>query len=230
MTAYAPDLFAYRERYPETLSDGIEEWRAVPGYEGLYEVSSFGRVRSLPRATTSGKILRLDLNGLALKARLSKNNIRKSFTAHKLVMWAFVGPMPPDKQLIAHWDGDFRNNRISNLRYATHLENEADKRRHDREAKGERNPACKLTASDVEAIRKMRGLGCSVEKIVEHFPVGRRHIYNITRGDCWSDEGNAARRIARRAKKNRPALIRDTGQRRVDPETGKACVVWEIVG
>lgn len=218
------DLFSYESAKP---SSGAEEWRAIPGYEGLYEASSHGRVRSLPRATTSGKILRFNRVKACLVVCLCKNNVKRSIAVHKLVMWAFVGPMPADKHLVAHWDGNFRNNRLTNLRYATYEENEEDKRRHGREAKGERNPSCKLSEGDVIAIRESCRAGESVADLSVRFGMCKSQIYNIIRGHCWSDNGNAARRMER-AKRKRAALVRDSGRRREDPETGRMAIVWRL--
>lgn len=110
-----------------------EEWRAVPGYEGLYQVSSLGRVESLPRKTTKGGIrkLRTDKRGYQWVA-LSKDGIVRSFTVHELVALAFFGPRPAWATDIRHLDGNPSNNRASNLIYGDHSQNATDMTRHGR--------------------------------------------------------------------------------------------------
>lgn len=58
---------------------------------------------------------------------------------HRLVCEAFHGPQPTKYHEVAHWDGDRLNNAPSNVRWATHKENEADKIRHGKVASGDRN-------------------------------------------------------------------------------------------
>ena len=98
-------------------------WRSVKGYEGLYEASTDGEVRSIARRTTKGGILKLYVsphNGYAY-VTLSKNNKRKTKRVHRLIATAFWGDRP-EKQ-INHKNGDKTDNRLSNLEYCTQSEN-----------------------------------------------------------------------------------------------------------
>ena len=118
-----------------------ESWQPVPGYEGLYEVSDQGRVRSLDRVlsfegrwgTTTrqvkGRVLRPG-PGRAdrLQVNLSKENVSWVVPIHKLVTLVFIGPRPEGHD-IDHINGDFRDNRLVNLEYVTHQENQ--KRAYD---------------------------------------------------------------------------------------------------
>lgn len=115
-----------------------EEWRAIPEYEGLYEVSSHGRVRSLPRVVQRGKsalpikerILKPHTNRNGYKQiNLSKAGRTRSREVHPLVMLAFAGPYPENCE-IRHLDGNPGNNNLSNLRYGTKTENTMDSIRH----------------------------------------------------------------------------------------------------
>lgn len=119
-----------------------EEWRPVVGFEGFYEVSDRGRVRSvakvLPfmskkgnwhtRRTKARVIAQNNINSGYLIVHLYKNNKRTPRTVHSLMAAAFFGPRPP-KHDVAHNDGNRRRNVLSNLRYATRSENLLDGRR-----------------------------------------------------------------------------------------------------
>lgn len=101
-----------------------EKWLPVKGYENLYEVSDFGRVKSLKRFSTNGKILKLvnHPNGYVYVC-LCKNNIRKQKRVHKIVLEAFCPEHDPRKNQIDHIDGDKTNNNLSNLEWVTQSEN-----------------------------------------------------------------------------------------------------------
>jgi hypothetical protein len=110
----------------------IEEWRPACGFEGFYEVSSSGRVRSLPRRNTAGRILRPGVTRYGHQhVSLWVNGVGTSRFVHQLVAAAFLGPRPEGLQ-VRHWDGDGSNNSVGNLRYGTQSENEQDKVRHGR--------------------------------------------------------------------------------------------------
>jgi HNH endonuclease/NUMOD4 motif len=112
-----------------------EQWLPIADYEGLYEVSDLGRVRSLPRETTSGlrggKILKPQpTNNFGhLKAHLSRNSKVKQVTIHRLVLAAFVGPCPEGME-VRHLNGNAGDNRLSNLAYGTKTENVYDAIEH----------------------------------------------------------------------------------------------------
>ena len=98
-----------------------EVWRDIQGYEGLYEVSNFGNVRSLKY----GKIKYLkpadDGNGYYF-VNLSKNGIVKNFKIHRLVATAFIDN-PSNYPQINHKDEDKTNNKASNLEWCTNKYN-----------------------------------------------------------------------------------------------------------
>jgi hypothetical protein len=102
-----------------------ERWLPVPGYEGRYEVSDLGNVRSLPRQRTRGGVLsqieRYGYLSVCLSGRM--------FSVHRLVLLAHVGPCPKGMET-AHCNGNRKDNRLSNLRWATKSENTADRAAH----------------------------------------------------------------------------------------------------
>lgn len=117
-----------------------EVWKDIPGYEGRYQVSTFGRVRSLDRVEMRkhghGGCAEWHYKGKILSARqkesghlnvcLGANNTKK---VHRLVLETFVGPSPVGMECL-HIDGNPTNNHIENLRWGTRIENRADIRRH----------------------------------------------------------------------------------------------------
>ena len=99
-----------------------EIWRPVVGYEGLYEVSSLGRVRSLDKYDSinrfcEGRILKLSSDRLGyLRAQLYSNSKRKSFLVHRLVAQAFI-PNPDNLPQVNHIDENPSNDNVENLEW-----------------------------------------------------------------------------------------------------------------
>lgn len=118
-----------------------EIWKPVVGYEGLYEVSSCGRVRSLDRSVPGrAGHAPMRLKGRVLKARenrgypaltLHRGGKSQAKSVHALVLEAFVGPRP-DNCYGCHNDGDSTNNRLENLRWDSQSNNQMDTIRHGR--------------------------------------------------------------------------------------------------
>ena len=100
-----------------------ETWRAVPGYEGRYEVSDHGRVRSLLRG------LMHPWHGFGYPMVRLYDGAYKNMRVHRLVLMAFVGPCPEGMEA-CHNDGDRANARLSNLRWDTHAANIEDRKGH----------------------------------------------------------------------------------------------------
>ena len=177
-----------------------ENWKPVVGYEGFYEVSDLGHVRSLDRIVTKanrwggttecrqrGRMMKFqpkcDGSGyLFVMLWGDGNRKRENALVHRLVLRAFVGPA--DGRDGAHNDGDSSNNRLTNLRYATRSENCADKIVHGTNLVGEKVPGAKLTEHDVRRIRCLSGTMPQSE-IAAMFGVGQMTISRAIRGETW---------------------------------------------
>lgn len=106
-----------------------ERWAPVPGYEGRYEVSTAGRVRSyaFSRPKILSQSIRRD-DGYP-RVTLILAGVRKTVAVHRLVATAFLGPRP-DGLETRHLDGNAGNPRLENLRYGTPSQNAFDRIRH----------------------------------------------------------------------------------------------------
>lgn len=142
-----------------------ERWLPVVGFEGFYEVSDHGRLRSVDRHMAGkdgtrrflrGRLLNpTPQNGRAAQAKLRQAGRYHYRPVRWLVLQAFVGPRPSEHQG-AHGDGDPSNNRLDNLRWATVSENQKDRVLHGTSNRGEQCGAAKLTPADVVAVRESR--------------------------------------------------------------------------
>lgn len=143
----------------------MEIWKDVPEYEGLYQVSNEGRVRSLVRLTTEATargvrkekcVLRFGSNKQGrLQVVLCKEGVTKRVQVHRLVLEAFVGACPEGHEC-RHGDGDHTNNFLYNLSWGTHTENMRDKTEHGTQLIGARAPNATLDEGAVRAIRASR--------------------------------------------------------------------------
>ena len=106
----------------------MEIWKDIPNYEGLYQVSNYGQVKSVRETDALGRhktptIMKPQKNRKGyLHVMLCKGDSRKHFLVHRLVAEAFIGERPADCE-VNHIDEDKTNNRAENLEYVTHTEN-----------------------------------------------------------------------------------------------------------
>lgn len=147
-----------------------ERWLPVAGFEGAYEVSDQGRVRSLPRswmqlskgdsyqnAWTKGRVVQPGrTKGGYLQAHFCIGGVRVSQTLQAVVLTAFVGPRPAGAEGM-HINHNKADNRLVNLKWGTRQENEDAKTAAGRRLLGEDAPVAKLTVDNVLAIRRRRG-------------------------------------------------------------------------
>ena len=108
----------------------IEIWKDIKGYEGLYQVSNLGNIKSLTRLKNNHSTLQVIneklkntrlSNGGYLIADLYKNNTSKTLKVHRLVAETFI-PNVDNKPTVNHKDGNKLNNVVENLEWATFKE------------------------------------------------------------------------------------------------------------
>lgn len=115
----------------------MENWKDIEGYEGLYQISDYGRVRSLAKVgSTDEQILKPFNQDGYVRYTLRKDGGKRNFLAHQLVAKAFI-PNPLNRIYVDHKDTDKTNNHVSNLHWVTKKENSNNPqtRRHNSMAK-----------------------------------------------------------------------------------------------
>ena len=106
-----------------------EIWKAIKGYEGIYEASNWGRVKSLARELSDGrrwkeKILKPGKSGGYLTVNLCKDGICKNYQVHQLVAIAFLDHEPNGYKIVVdHKNNNPLDNRLENLNIISHREN-----------------------------------------------------------------------------------------------------------
>jgi hypothetical protein len=167
-----------------------EDWRDIPGYEGVYQASNLGRIRSLNRPNHAGKILVATDNGTGyLQVGLSLNKVHKKFTVHRLVLLAFAGPLPEGHNR-NHRNGNKHDNRPKNLEYVLFHENS----RHAVQSlhrqfgsRGEKSGSARLTDEQVKEIRALYDSGrFTYRQLAPMFGVGKSTIGAITARRSWT--------------------------------------------
>jgi hypothetical protein len=169
----------------------FEVWQPVRGYEGIYEVSDQGRVRSLPGRKWNGAAW-IKKPGCIRKTPvgtqgyptvdLKHNGHRRTFTVHTLVLTAFVGARPAGQEC-RHLNGNRADSRLSNLAWGTPAENDEDRKRHGTFIQGETHGNARLTEQDVRLIRSMRGTQAVIAK---QFAVSQSSVSMIKAGQRWA--------------------------------------------
>lgn len=195
MTFTIKQLEALKEGTTQTLhpdgkspaSPSIEQWAPVVGYEGIYEVSTQGRVASVSTNWRGygQRIMEQDVDRYGyMKVRLTREGKRKKFSVHRLVCIAFLGA-PGDEEQVCHINGDATDNRLENLKWGTAKENAEDRNRHGMTAIGDRNAQSVLKVGDIPRIRRLAANGLSQCSIAKEFQVSDRTIRDILTGRTW---------------------------------------------
>jgi hypothetical protein len=162
------------------MPSSVEVWKPVVGYEGLYEVSDQGRVRSLRTGMIMSNSPHKSLGYVLYK--LSANGRRKDWYGHALVLSAFVGPRPTGSEC-RHLNGIRNDNRLLNLAWGTSAENDEDRRAHGTLPQGEAHANAKLSELDVKLIRASYGTQASIAK---KYNVSQSLVSMIKSGARWA--------------------------------------------
>lgn len=158
-----------------------EIWKDAPGWEGLYEISDLGRVKSVPRLvkcfegskTLGGNVVSaFKCSNGYMAVNLTSSGRRKQVMVHGLVLQAFCGKRPAGFDA-CHFNGDRADNRLANLRWDTKSGNASDKHRHGTMPIGERSPNAKLRENDIPEIRAS---GLSAARIAKNYGVSKSCI------------------------------------------------------
>lgn len=170
-----------------------EQWRDIPGVPH-YQVSDGGSVRSfmkkgrhLSPVSETPRVMSLRLNGqgrYSVSLPTAGPQTHKNRHVSRLVMLAFVGPCP-DGHEVAHLNGVRTDNRLRNLAYVPHRENEGHKRAHGSDPAGERNGAAKLSAAIVGEIRELASSGVRQARIAERYGLSRQMVSAVVTGRTW---------------------------------------------
>ena len=170
-----------------------EEWRAIVGYEGRYEVSDLGRVKSLPNSRRKSILVMKQSpmkRGGYMSVNLTSNDglswTQRLHAVHLLVLTAFVGPNPGVGYQCCHDDGNPANSALSNLRWDTLSGNQMDRIAHGTSNRGEQNGHAKLTLEQVLKCRARLAVGVADEVIASEFSVSPFTIKSIRNGYNWS--------------------------------------------
>lgn len=169
----------------------MEEWKDIEGYEGFYQVSSLGFIRSLDRyiECSDGRIYLCKGRVLSFfkgttcnykSVQLSRDNAPRKFMVHRLVAKAFLGLTDEEKLEVNHKDGNTSNNQLSNLELVSRQQNIdhaiATGLKHDY---GENHVHAKLTNAQATEARKLWHDGMRQKDIAIKFGVSKQTINNI---------------------------------------------------
>jgi len=175
-----------------------EIWKDIVGYEGYYQVSSFGRVKSLSRIkyrkngkkvvphVFPEKILRPEetWNG-RLRVVLMVDKVKKRFLVHRLIALVFI-PAIEGKPWINHKDGNPHNNKPGNLEWCTREENVEHAQKNGLFARGDKNGMSKLTSVEVRLIReKYEEENINQKELAKMFMVKQGTVSNVIRRVTW---------------------------------------------
>lgn len=165
-----------------------EVWKPVVGHEGYYEVSSLGRVRSLPRQVRSrraylkpGRAKKPTPSGASgyLTLRMYKDGKATTKYVHQMVAEAFIGPRPGGFD-IDHIDGDRTNNQRENLEFVTRAENLL------------RGRGTKYSDEKIERIREAIAAGETQRDIARRFSCSKSHVGRIATKQTRATKKGAA--------------------------------------
>lgn len=169
----------------------MEQWKDICGYEGICQVSSLGRIRSLERVDSAGHRLKgrlrrhgLDKNGYHIIG-LCKDGKMKTFKVHRLVVGAF-SDKPISGLEVNHIDGDKGNNCIDNLELVSCIENHHHAKKLGLKSRGSAHFRSSLTEESATAAWEMLKEGRPLSAVAKHLNVSTSCINHLKQGRVWS--------------------------------------------
>lgn len=176
-----------------------EVWKDIEGYEGIYQVSNLGRVRSLdrwieqPHPRNPAYTLRYKVKGKIKGQRLNNkgyyetdlyvNNMQDTRTVHRLVAKAFI-PNPKHLSVVNHLDENPRNNRVDNLEWTSHIDNVRYGTGTQRMGRAHWTPVCQYTL-DGKFIKRWECMQYAADQLGLHMT----HISAVCRGRAKTHGG-----------------------------------------
>lgn len=163
-----------------------EEWRPIPGYESLYQISNLGRVKSIFKdGSSSIRALQTGAAGY-LTIALSKQRKPKTYLIHRLVAASFCAN-PYNKKIVNHKDGNRQNNKFDNLEWTTIRENNIHGSQFKKKipySQGSKNIGAKLNEQQVVSIYQSTD---SAKNLAKQFRVSETTIYFIKTKKTWKN-------------------------------------------
>jgi hypothetical protein len=197
-------IIGYHSFQLPPTNDNLEEiWLPILGYEGLYEISSLGRVKSLARIYISTKGHKQSLKEKILNSgddsygyrsvSLSKNNSQKTQKIHRLVAQTFI-PNLNNYPQVNHINGIKIDNRVENLEWCNNSHNQIHAYKTglnkgpniNGNSEGEKNHQSKLTKQQVLEIRGRKNFGRGFyTDLAKEFKISRANAYKIYKRQMW---------------------------------------------
>lgn len=169
-----------------------EAWESIKGYEGIYEISNTGKVKSISREikNKNGKVFKTKTKiltpigvGKYKGVQLCNEDGHKKYYVHRLVAFHFLGDPEKKDWTVNHKDGDKNNNHVMNLEWLSM----ADNIRHAFETGlnnhyGENNPRCKFSDETVVELRRLYKTGdYSQAELAREFGISKMQVHRIVK-------------------------------------------------
>ncbi len=159
-----------------------EFWKNIEGYEGKYQISSFGRIRGFRK---NWKIMNQWVNWNKYHlVTFHQKGIKRHFTVHSLVLKTFISPRPNGMEA-AHLDNNRSNNRCDNLIWCTRKENHSHKRIHGTQQHGEANGNARFKEKDILKMRRLFNKNISQSEIARLFKTRQSYIWAVVNKKIW---------------------------------------------
>lgn len=158
-------------------------WKPVPGGDGYY-VSDHGHVftaRSRSQVTMKAQ---LDKDGYEYVKLFDGKKYTKCYV-HRLVAWVFVPGYSRETPYACHKNGQRRDNRATNLKWATQAENCEDKEQHGTAQRGSSHPRASINEAQAKTIKHWLERGWSARQIATYLDVSKHVVHDISCGRTW---------------------------------------------